>query len=146
MPKPRTSFICNECGAESPQWFGKCPSCNTYNSLEEQLITQSAALPSRGNWPGGSRSNGKVAAHDEPKPRLSLKFSEITERQEARWSSGYEEFNRVLGGGVVPGSLVLIGGDPGIGKSTCGTTTHSLCFWGRVRTTSKVESFSFGSW
>lgn len=118
MPKPRTSYICNECGAESPQWFGKCPSCNTYNSLEEQLITQSAALPSRGNWQGGARNNGKVAAHDEPKPRLSLKFSEITERQQARWSSGYEEFNRVLGGGVVPGSLVLIGGDPGIGKST----------------------------
>ncbi|OKH40810.1 DNA repair protein RadA [[Phormidium ambiguum] IAM M-71] len=118
MPKPRTSYICNECGAESPQWFGKCPSCNTYNSLEEQLITQSAALPSRGNWQGGARNNGKVAARDEPKPRLSLKFSEITERQQARWSSGYEEFNRVLGGGVVPGSLVLIGGDPGIGKST----------------------------
>ena len=118
MPKPRTSYICSECGAESPQWFGKCPSCNTYNSLEEQLITQSAALPSRGSWPGGTRSNGKVLAHNEPKPRLSLKFSEITDRQEARWSSGYEEFNRVLGGGVVPGSLVLIGGDPGIGKST----------------------------
>lgn len=118
MAKPRTSYICNECGAESPQWFGKCPSCNTYNSLEEQLITQSSTLPSRGQWAGGARSNGKVIAHDEPKPRLSLKFSEITERQQARWSSGYEEFNRVLGGGVVPGSLVLIGGDPGIGKST----------------------------
>lgn len=118
MPKPRTSYICSECGAESPQWFGKCPSCNTYNSLEEQLITQSSTLPSRGSWPGGARSNGKSVAPDEPKPRLSLKFSQITDRQEARWSSGYEEFNRVLGGGVVPGSLVLIGGDPGIGKST----------------------------
>ncbi|MFB2936529.1 DNA repair protein RadA [Aerosakkonemataceae cyanobacterium BLCC-F154] len=118
MPKPRTSYICNECGAESPQWFGKCPSCNTYNSLEEQLITQSSTLPSRGSWPAKTRSDGKLVANDEPKPRLSLKFSQITERQQARWSSGYEEFNRVLGGGVVPGSLVLIGGDPGIGKST----------------------------
>ncbi|MFB2836325.1 DNA repair protein RadA [Floridanema evergladense] len=118
MPKPRTTYICNECGAESPQWFGKCPACNTYNSLEEQLITQSSALPSRGSWQGGTRSNGKSAVHDEPKPRLSLKFSQITDRQQARWSSGYGEFNRVLGGGVVPGSLVLIGGDPGIGKST----------------------------
>ncbi|MFB2882320.1 DNA repair protein RadA [Floridanema aerugineum] len=118
MPKPRTTYICNECGAESPQWFGKCPACNTYNSLEEQLITQTPALPSRGSWPGGTRSNGKSAAHNEPKPRLSLKFSQITDRQQARWSSGYGEFNRVLGGGVVPGSLVLIGGDPGIGKST----------------------------
>ncbi|XWK85933.1 MAG: DNA repair protein RadA [Phormidium sp.] len=118
MPKPRTSYICSECGAESPQWFGKCPSCNTYNSLEEQLIAQSSTLPSRGSWPGGARSNGKSVDHAQPKPRLSLKFSQITDRQEARWSSGYEEFNRVLGGGVVPGSLVLIGGDPGIGKST----------------------------
>ena len=118
MPKPRTSYICNECGAESPQWFGKCPACGTYNSLEEQLVTQSNTVPSRGNWQTTNRGNGKSAPADSPKPRMSLKFSQITEKHQTRWSSGYGELNRVLGGGVVPGSLVLIGGDPGIGKST----------------------------
>jgi len=118
MAKPRTSYICSECGAESPQWFGKCPSCGTYNSLEEQIVSQSTAPSSRTNWQNSSRTNAKSAPADQAKPRMSLKFSQITERQEARWSSGYQELNRVLGGGVVPGSMVLIGGDPGIGKST----------------------------
>ncbi|MCC5662432.1 DNA repair protein RadA [Nostoc sp. CHAB 5784] len=120
MPKPKTFFVCNECGAESPQWFGKCPACGTYNSLEEQISIQSSVdVPSRGGVSGwqSTQTNGK--SHAKPaKARASLTFNQITDRQIARWESGYGELDRVLGGGVVPGSMVLIGGDPGIGKST----------------------------
>lgn len=117
MAKPRTNYVCNECGAESSQWFGKCPSCGTYNSLEEQVVIQSATLPSRGGLHLTAKGNGNSATKPA-QPRISLKFSQITDRHQTRWSSGYGELNRVLGGGIVPGSLVLIGGDPGIGKST----------------------------
>jgi DNA repair protein RadA/Sms len=120
MAKPKTFYTCNECGAESPQWFGKCPACGTYNSLEEQISIQSSVdVPGRGgvsSWQS-AQSNGK--SHNKPaKARASLTFDQITDRQIARWESGYGELDRVLGGGVVPGSMVLIGGDPGIGKST----------------------------
>ncbi len=118
MPKSRTSYVCTECGAESTQWFGKCPACGTYNSLEEQILPQGTSHDRRTGWQGTTQPNGKSSANTPPKPRMSLKFSQITEKQQERWSSGYGELNRVLGGGVVPGSLVLIGGDPGIGKST----------------------------
>jgi DNA repair protein RadA/Sms len=120
MAKPKTSFICTECGTESSQWFGKCPACGTYNSLEEQISIQSSIdVPTRGgisNWQS-SDSNGKVA-HKPAKARASLTFDQISDRQIDRWESGYGELDRVLGGGIVPGSMVLIGGDPGIGKST----------------------------
>ncbi|MEA5582489.1 DNA repair protein RadA [Nodularia harveyana UHCC-0300] len=120
MAKPKTSFVCNECGAESSQWFGKCPACGTFNSLEEQISIQSSLdIPSRGgisNWQA-NQSNGKPATKPA-KARASLTFDQITDRQIARWESGYGELDRVLGGGIVPGSMVLIGGDPGIGKST----------------------------
>ncbi len=120
MAKSKTFYICNECGSESPQWFGKCPACGTYNSLEEQISIQSSVdVPTRGgvgNWQS-PQTNGK--SHAKPaKARASLTFEQITDRQIARWESGYEELDRVLGGGIVPGSMVLIGGDPGIGKST----------------------------
>ncbi|MBD2363162.1 DNA repair protein RadA [Anabaena minutissima FACHB-250] len=119
MAKPKTFYICNECGAESPQWFGKCAACGTYNSLEEQISIQSSVdIPS-----GGVSAWHAAQGHGKPvnkpaKPRASLTFDQISDRQLTRWESGYEELDRVLGGGIVPGSMVLIGGDPGIGKST----------------------------
>jgi DNA repair protein RadA/Sms len=120
MAKSKSVFVCNECGSESPQWYGKCPACGTYNSLEEQITKQSLIdVPSRGgvsSWQNSS-NNGKSAAK-QPKARASLTFDQISDRQVARWESGYGELDRVLGGGIVPGSMVLIGGDPGIGKST----------------------------
>ncbi|WP_414543061.1 DNA repair protein RadA [Nostoc sp. CCY0012] len=120
MAKPKTFYVCNECGAESPQWFGKCPACGTYNSLEEQISIQSSVdIPSRGgisNWQT-NQHNGKPPSKPA-KARASLTFDQISDRQIARWESGYGELDRVLGGGIVPGSMVLIGGDPGIGKST----------------------------
>ncbi|PMB20872.1 DNA repair protein RadA [Fischerella thermalis] len=119
MPKPKTYYVCNQCGAESPQWFGKCPSCGTYNSLEEQIAIQSSTdVPSRGVGSWHSHQGPSKSANKPAKPRSSLRFDQISDRQVTRWPSGYSELDRVLGGGVVPGSMVLIGGDPGIGKST----------------------------
>jgi len=120
MGKAKTIYICSNCAAEFSQWFGKCSNCDTYDSLVEQNITTFIGdIPSRGgvgNWhatQGHGKSNTKPA-----KARSSLTFDQISDRQIARWESGYGELDRVLGGGVVPGSMVLIGGDPGIGKST----------------------------
>lgn len=119
MAKPKTYYVCNECGAESPQWFGKCAACGTYNSLEEQINIQSSTdIPSRGVSGWHAQAGSKPVATKPAKPRASLTFDQISDRQVTRWASGYEELDRVLGGGVVPGSMVLIGGDPGIGKST----------------------------
>jgi DNA repair protein RadA/Sms len=116
MAKNRTIYTCNACGAESPQWFGKCPSCGVYGTLEEQVINSNSSLVSRGGWQSSTRSHGKSPTPAQP--RISVRFSEITQGEQSRFASGYGELDRVLGGGIVPGSLVLIGGDPGIGKST----------------------------
>ncbi len=117
MPKARTIYICNACGAESPQWFGKCTSCGVYGSLEEQVVTANSSNGvNRGGWQSTKRSHGQ--AHGPAQPRISVRFSDIAPQEQDRFPSGYGELDRVLGGGIVPGSLVLIGGDPGIGKST----------------------------
>ncbi|MFM7363510.1 MAG: DNA repair protein RadA [Cuspidothrix sp.] len=120
MAKTKIIYVCSNCAAEFSQWFGKCSNCDTYDSLVEQNISSFITdIPSRGgvgNWhavPGNVKSNSKPA-----KARSALTFDQISDRQIARWESGYGELDRVLGGGVVPGSMVLIGGDPGIGKST----------------------------
>jgi DNA repair protein RadA/Sms len=116
MSKPRTIYVCSECGSESPQWFGKCPSCAVYGTLEEQTTNTNSANFSRGGWQSAIRSTDKIKSPAQP--RSSLLFSQINTQNQERFASGYEELDRVLGGGIVPGSLVLIGGDPGIGKST----------------------------
>ncbi|MGB3757131.1 MAG: DNA repair protein RadA [Rivularia sp. (in: cyanobacteria)] len=119
MAKPKTYYVCSECGAETPQWLGKCPACETYNSLQEEIAVQSSTdIPSRGVGAWHSQMSKKKTSNKPAKPRASLKLDQISDRQVERWSSGYGELDRVLGGGVVPGSMVLIGGDPGIGKST----------------------------
>ncbi|MCT7983574.1 DNA repair protein RadA [Laspinema sp. A4] len=120
MPKQRTQYICDECGAEFPQWFGKCPACDTYGSLTEQVVPATSSNPSRPSLSGNSwmREGGGDQNKSEGQPRSSFKLSQIAEQSIARCSSGYGEMDRVLGGGIVPGSLVLIGGEPGIGKST----------------------------
>ncbi|MGF1487823.1 MAG: DNA repair protein RadA [Prochloraceae cyanobacterium] len=117
MPKPKIVYVCSECGEQSSQWLGKCPGCGKFATLEEETIMPNASsLISRGGWQSGSRQNQK--SNSPPVPRVSLKFSQIANDSTERFNSGYGELDRVLGGGVVPGSLVLIGGDPGIGKST----------------------------
>lgn len=102
----RTSFFCSQCGAESPKWAGKCPSCGAWNTLIEALDVQYS--PSAG-------AAGKIKSSDIPVP---VSFDEIKSSGEERILSTLAEFDRVLGGGIVKGSLVLLGGDPGIGKST----------------------------
>ncbi len=118
MPKSKSVYRCNECGAESSQWFGRCSACGTFNSLEEEVQTDGSLNISRGGWQSSTRSNHKAANKGPAQPRSSVKFSEISNNVQMRFASGYVELDRVLGGGIVPGSLVLIGGDPGIGKST----------------------------
>ena len=119
MPKSRTSYVCNECGADSPQYFGKCPSCGSWNSLVEQTLapTSSSAKTAFGAL-GRAPKRASVNSKGEPRAIAALTLPEISDHPQTRIASGYGELDRVLGGGIVPGSLVLVGGDPGIGKST----------------------------
>ena len=119
MAKAKQIYICNECGAEYSQWFGLCKQCNEFGTISEDPVEVSSGVggyTKGGGWQSSTKANGKTSG--VAKPRSSLKFSEINNDVQERFPSGYNEFDRVLGGGVVPGSLVLIGGDPGIGKST----------------------------
>ena len=104
MSKARTVFVCQSCGAQQTRWLGRCPDCQEWNTLVEERI---AVEPS-----GGARAARAGAAH-RPEPITAL-----APASEQRATSGIDELDRVLGGGLVPGSVVLIGGDPGIGKST----------------------------
>ncbi len=117
MPKSRTIYICSACGFESSQWFGKCTSCNAYGTLEEQIITSVGNSHKSSSRQSNKRSM-QTTVNRPASPRISKRFSQITNDVQTRIDSGYVELDRVLGGGIVPGSLVLIGGDPGIGKST----------------------------
>jgi DNA repair protein RadA/Sms len=104
----RTVYSCTECGHESPKWLGQCPACRQWNTLQEEVVQPAPreGAPARG-WGG----RGGDAAKPVP-------LREVEASEEARQRTGIGELDRVLGGGVVPGSLVLLGGDPGIGKST----------------------------
>ncbi|HSM80989.1 MAG TPA: DNA repair protein RadA [Nodosilinea sp.] len=115
MAKSRSIFVCNECGAESPQYFGRCPVCNSWNALVEQA---QPAKETTARAASLGRSRGGGASSKVSQPRLAMTLSQIQDHPQARLPSGYGELDRVLGGGIVPGSLVLLGGDPGIGKST----------------------------
>ena len=104
MKKSETIFTCQSCGHQSRKWLGKCPECGEWNSLVEER-----AQPSRKS---GARTGFKL------RDVAAVPFTEIEPQDDVRISSGVTEFDRVLGGGIVPGTLVLIAGDPGIGKST----------------------------
>jgi len=101
--KTQSAFFCQSCGTQSPKWLGKCPQCNEWNTFVEEIITKN-------NDPNGSFKSTKIN-----KPTL---VSNIDHTNEKRIVTNDNELNRVLGGGIVPGSLILLGGDPGIGKST----------------------------
>ncbi len=101
-PKNKTVFVCCECGFEAPRWSGRCPSCGEWNTMQEELRTPQT-----------------TAAASAPAGRVTpQKLREIDPHGEVRTSTGMKELDRVLGGGIVKGGLMLIGGDPGIGKST----------------------------
>ena len=101
--KTKTVFFCKECGQESPKWMGQCPGCHAWNTMvEEEIVTS-------------SKNTTKRSREQEAVPSA---LSAISLSEEDRISTGMKEMDRVLGGGIVPGSLILVGGDPGIGKST----------------------------
>ena len=104
---PKTVFVCQECGTQSPKWLGRCADCGAWNSLVEERPQETVAAAAA---TASLRARRRAGA-----ARL---YSEIELEQHARMTTGIGEFDRVLGGGVVPGSLVLLGGEPGIGKST----------------------------
>ncbi len=108
MPKARTIFTCGACGYETPRWVGRCPGCGAWNTLEESVV---AAAP--------EKASGKIAANQRPGTGAkAMPLKDIPEDTALRSSTGISELDRVLGGGIVEGGLILIGGDPGIGKST----------------------------
>ncbi|MCF8225859.1 MAG: DNA repair protein RadA [Bacteroidales bacterium] len=103
MAKTKSVYVCQNCGAESPKWIGRCNSCGEWNTFVEQVIQKSP----------GRTFNIDPSARPQPE-----KITEIKSDQLERFDTRNKEFNRVLGGGIVPGSMILIGGEPGIGKST----------------------------
>lgn len=104
MAKIKTAFFCQNCGAQSPKWIGKCPSCQQWNTYVEEVVEKTSSSLSR-----------KTGLSTSSSP---IKVQDIVLKQEMRISSGNAELDRVLGGGIVSGALILIGGEPGIGKST----------------------------
>ncbi|GGG10588.1 DNA repair protein RadA [Paenibacillus aceti] len=118
MAKVKTKFFCTDCGYESPKWYGKCPGCGAWNSMVEETekVVKTQGI-----------SSGIFHTKEKPLPIINIESG-----QEPRILTGIGELNRVLGGGVVPGSLVLVGGDPGIGKSTLLLqTSHEMANAGR---------------
>lgn len=106
MAKARTVYRCTECGAESPKWAGRCESCSAWNTLAEEPVSTVVT----------SKRSAARQANGAPAPTIQLHA--VTGAETHRWRTGLNEFDFVLGGGIVPGSMVLVGGEPGIGKST----------------------------
>lgn len=106
MAKIKTKYVCQSCGYENPKWLGKCPECMKWNTFVEEIEDKS------------SKSNHRETFVIDKSSQKPININSITIKHEERFSSGINELNRVLGGGIVRGSLVLVGGDPGIGKST----------------------------
>lgn len=105
MAKIKSVYVCQNCGAEAAKWVGKCPACGEWNTYVEEIIRKEKNVPS---------TVGFISS-EKTKP---VRIQEVETTEEVRNDTGSDEFNRVLGGGIVPGSLTLIGGEPGIGKST----------------------------
>ena len=104
MGKNRTVFVCQNCGAESAKWIGRCPSCKEWNTYHEEIIAQATL-----------RETAFVSDREKRKPEL---LDNIAADEHYRQKTGIAELDRILGGGIVRGSLILLGGEPGVGKST----------------------------
>lgn len=105
MAKSKTKFVCQDCGYESPKWMGRCPGCGTWNAMVEEIESKQAHIPGTG-----------ISIRD--KHEKATPITQVEKLDQPRSDTGIKELNRVLGGGLVPGSFILVGGDPGIGKST----------------------------
>ena len=109
MSKVKTAFFCNKCGYESAKWSGKCPSCGEWNTFTQEVIHKETKGGKAAPW----------QADDAPTPgKKTVLIQDVNASQQPRFSTGDAEMDRVLGGGIVPGSVVLVAGEPGIGKST----------------------------
>lgn len=113
MAKPKTHFYCSACGHETSGWLGKCPGCGAWNTLVEERVAAAGPADSR-----PSRRGSWLEGHENPASSRVIALDSVTASPDSRLHSGLPELDRVLGGGFVRGSLVLLGGDPGIGKST----------------------------
>ena len=107
MPAVRTVHVCQQCGAETPRWAGQCPSCEAWNTLVETVVSRPVAAARARDRTSAAFAVGSISP-----------ISDVSSAEAERLVSGIGEVDRVLGGGLVPGSIVLFGGDPGIGKST----------------------------
>ena len=105
--KNKTEFVCTECGYRSAKWYGKCPGCDSWNTMEETEPQAAAAEKTK-----------KVLSHVQKSTSEAVKIQNIEIPKQIRIQTGINEFDRVLGGGIVQGSVVLLSGEPGIGKST----------------------------
>lgn len=108
MSKIKTAFFCTQCGHESAKWLGKCPSCNTWNSFTEEVINKGSS----------KNENGWKDFQEEKRSHKTIALHQVKAGEQPRMITSDPELNRVLGGGIVPGSIVLVAGEPGIGKST----------------------------
>ena len=106
MAKLKTSFYCQNCGTNFSKWLGQCTSCKQWNTITEEVIQKE------------EKQAWRSEANDTKKATKPLRINEISANEEIRMNTTDQELNRVLGGGLVPGSLTLLGGEPGIGKST----------------------------
>ena len=134
IKQPTSRFVCSECGAIAPKWLGKCPDCGEFNTMQEELV--------RVETPKLSARQGVTQLRAR-----ALPLSKIGYEKTDRVKSGIEEFDTVLGGGIVRGSLVLLGGDPGIGKSTLLTQvsanlakTHKVLYISAEESCSRVKA------
>ena len=105
MAKVKKAYFCRECGYDTSKWLGKCPSCGAWNSFAEEVVAATNSVPA-------------LVASRAVEPAVPQKVQDIECGKTVRLDTGNSEVNRVLGGGVVPGSLILLGGEPGLGKST----------------------------
>src|SRR5689334_17267338 len=107
MSKVKKAFFCQNCGYESVKWLGQCPSCNQWNTFVEEIIQKEETK--NASWKNTS---------EDKRTNKTIALNDIPESEEKRLTTSDAELNRVLGGGIVPGSIILVAGDPGIGKST----------------------------
>lgn len=115
--KQKTAYFCNACGNEQPKWFGRCPACGEWGTCAEELVPARSTGGTAGGY-GGGRGRAKGGLQLPGQKERPKRLSEIEAAEQKRMDTRDEELNRVLGGGIVPGSMILLGGDPGIGKST----------------------------